>query len=228
VSLPPAIFRDQLSVLADAGARGISVSEYVDSRRAGRQLEPGTIVLTFDDAYRDFVDEAFPRLQAYGWRATVFVPVTPVDADRPWDCGDGHPRRLLTWQAIQALATAGIEFAAHSMTHRDLTRLAPETARDEIERSGRCLSERTGRPAAGFGPPLGRSTPALRRVMAQHYTWSAGATLARATEHSDLFDLPRIEMWYFRDIRRWRRYVEAGWTPYFELRRILRAARAWM
>jgi hypothetical protein len=44
-----------------------------------------------------------------------------------------------------------------------------------------------------------------------------------ADQHSDLFDLPRIEMWYFRNIERWRRYVSQGWTPYFALRRALRA-----
>lgn len=223
VSLKPDTFRDQLAVLSDAGARGITLSEYVTAHRANHALPRGSVVLTFDDAYRDFEEDVFPQLEAYGWRATVFVPILPVDDDRPWDCGDGHARPLMTWQAIGELASRGIEFAAHSMSHTDLTALDAADAREEIVASGERLYERTGRVAEGFAPPRGRLTPALRREISMHYGWCAGTRMNAADQHSDLFDLPRIEMWYFRNIERWRRYVSQGWTPYFALRRALRA-----
>lgn len=223
VSLGPGVFREQLGVLADAGARAVTVSEYVAAHRANRPLPARSVVLTFDDAYADFADEVFPRLERYGWTATVFVPVLPVEAGQPWDCGDGYPRRLMSWGTIGELASRGIEFAAHSMSHSDLTRLSAERARDEIVTSGARLYDRTGRVAEGFAPPLGRITPAIRREISRHYGWCAGTRMDRADARSDLFDLPRIEMWYFRNVRRWRRYVARGWTPYFAWRRALRA-----
>jgi peptidoglycan/xylan/chitin deacetylase (PgdA/CDA1 family) len=227
VSLPPAIFREQLAILADGGAQGVALSDYVAARRAGRPLPSGTTVLTFDDAYRDFGDIVFPLLEKYGWRATVFVPILPIDQGRPWDCGDGYPRPLLTWPVIDALAAAGVELAAHSMSHQDLTCLGPEATRAEIEGSGRRLRERTGRAVEGFAPPLGRTTPAIRREVARHFRWAAGTKMGRAREGSDPFDLPRIEMWYFRSARRLRRYARWGWTPYFAMRAAMRAARPW-
>jgi peptidoglycan/xylan/chitin deacetylase (PgdA/CDA1 family) len=225
VTLHPAVFREQLSVLADAGAQGITVSDYVASTRAGRTLAKGTVVLTFDDGYRDFADVAFPCLLSYGWRCSVFLPVAPIDAERPWDCGDGHARRLLTWPVIEELAALGVEFGAHSVTHADLTTLGPEAAFHEIEHSGRRIHERTGTAVRGFAPPFGRTSPMLRREVIRHYDWSVGTGMGRASDASDVYDLPRLEMWYFRTVRRWRRYVARGWTPYFEFRRALRALR---
>lgn len=223
VAIRPATFRDQMSALADAGATAISVTEYVESRTLGRAMSPGSVVLTFDDGYRDFLDTAFPVLQVRGWRCTVFLPVTPMDDGRPWHGGDGFPRPLLRWTDASELSRTGVEFGAHSMTHQDLTRLPLAAATDEIARSARHISERAGCSVEGFAPPFGRSTPAIREEVARHYRWSVGTRMDRACEASDIFDLPRIEMWYFRDIGRWRRYVANGWTPYFEARRALRA-----
>jgi peptidoglycan/xylan/chitin deacetylase (PgdA/CDA1 family) len=222
IALPTASFREQLAVLVDSGARGISVSDYVAARRDNRALAPGAVVLTFDDGYRDFADVVFPLLPD-GWRCTVFLPVAPIDGDRPSHFGDGYPRPLLTWRMVEDLAIRGVEFGAHSMTHRDLTRLTPEAAREEIALSGQRIRERAGCRVEGFAAPFGRATQALRDEMKRHYAWSVGTTMRRASERSDLFDLPRIEMWYFRDARRWRSYVSRGWTPYFALRQTVRS-----
>jgi peptidoglycan/xylan/chitin deacetylase (PgdA/CDA1 family) len=225
VSLSPATFRDQLAVLADHGGRAVTLSAYLAARDRGA-IEPGTIVLTFDDAYRDFVDAALPELDRLGWKATVFVPILPIDASRSWDCGDGYCRDMLDWQSIGTLARSGIEMAAHSMSHRDLTTIPFDRAIDEIAASRRHLEMRIGCPAEGFAPPFGRMTRRLGAVLPEHYAWSAGARMGRATHRSDRFDLPRIEMWYFRHIPRWRRYVAAGWTPYSAVRAALRAVGA--
>jgi peptidoglycan/xylan/chitin deacetylase (PgdA/CDA1 family) len=188
-------------------------------------LPSGTVVLTFDDAYRDFADHAMPELDRRGWRATVFVPVLPVDADRPWDCGDGHRRALLSWQTIAELAARGIEMGAHSMSHADLTRLPVEEAEREIVLSRDRVQMAIGGSVTGFAAPFGRITRTLRAGLPAHFVWSVSARMARAGLHSDLFDLPRIEMWYFRRLSRWRRYVARGWTPYFGLRATLRAVK---
>jgi hypothetical protein len=91
--------------------------------------------------------------------------------------------------------------------------------------SGARIRERTGHPVEGFAPPFGRITPALRNEVSKRYAWCVGTTMNRAGPTSNLFDLPRLEMWYFRDVRRWRRYVQRGWTPYFALRKAMRAVR---
>ncbi len=224
VSVTPETFEDQMAVLRDAGAVGMSVSDYV-AARTNHTVPEGAVVLTFDDGYRDFLDEAFSTLQAARWGCTVFLPVVPIDRAEPWDCGDSHRRELLTWRDVQDLSARNVEFGAHSMTHRDLTRMAPDIARAEIVDSGRRIADRTGRAVEGFAAPLGRITTDLLETVRKHYRWSVSTTLARASESADIFRLPRIEMWYFRNIPQWRKYVASGWTPYFAFRRAMRAVR---
>jgi hypothetical protein len=54
---------------------------------------------------------------------------------------------------------------------------------------------------------------------------SLGTTLQRATRRSDRFDLPRIEMHYFRDPLRWQRFLEGRGEWYFAARRALRGVK---
>ena len=211
-------------MLADAGATSVSVSDLVASRRAGVPLPPGAVALTFDDGYLDFAETAFPALDERGWRATVFLVSGLIDRGEPMATPHGS-RRLMTWPLVSELARAGVAFGAHSLSHPDLTALPLEEVRREVAALGRAIRERAGVDVEGFAPPFGRSTDAIRAEIARHYRWSVGTGMGRVDAASDVYDLPRIEMWYFRNLARWRRYVERGWTPYFGLRRALRALR---
>ena len=57
--------------LARRGLRGVSMAELLEAR--SRQCEAGLVGLTFDDGYDDFVRNALPVLQRYGFNATAFV-----------------------------------------------------------------------------------------------------------------------------------------------------------
>jgi hypothetical protein len=89
--------------------------------------------------------------------------------------------------------------------------------------------KRTGESPGGsvtsFAPPYGRSDRHLRREISNYYLCSVGTRLARAGPNADIFDLPRIEMWYFRDPTRWRHFVEGGASLYFAMHQVLRRTR---
>jgi peptidoglycan/xylan/chitin deacetylase (PgdA/CDA1 family) len=119
----------------------------------------------------------------------------------------------------------GVELGGHSLSHADLTRIDREVAVREIAGARTRLEERTGARVRGFAPPYGKSTPDLRDEIARHYQWSVGTRMQRAGATADLFDLPRVEMWVFRELGRWRSFVSRGWTPYFAMRAAVRAVR---
>ena len=222
--IPLAVFREQLCALAGCGFRGVSLSEYVAWRRGELKLHQPFTVLTFDDGYQDFATAVFPELQARGWNGTVFLPSSKVGQTSDWQ-GVRHCIRLIEWRTIAELAMSGVEFGAHGMTHTDLTRLPVDQANFEILNSKRTIEDHTAHRVVSFAPPYGRSNSSVRNQIARHYLAAAGTTLGRATSESDLFDLPRIEMWYFRDIKRWRYYVERGSSGYYSFRRLMRLAR---
>lgn len=62
---------------------------------AGRRLPRRAVLITFDDAYRDFMDIAWPILQAHQLAATVFVPTAYPD----------RPERSFWWDRLHRCCT---------------------------------------------------------------------------------------------------------------------------
>ena len=223
--MPPAYFRAQLAVLAELGYRTISAAAYAAWRRGEQSLAGSSVVLTFDDGCEDVVTGAVPAIAERGWGATVFLPAALIGTDGTHDVGGCRIGPFMSWRTSASLDRAGIELGAHGLTHTDLTRLAPDAARAEIHRSGDLIQDRTGRMVTTFAPPFGLSTPSLRREIATRYGCSVSTTLDRAGADADLYNLPRIDMHYFRRIDRWRDFVAQGTTFYFARRRVLRGIR---
>lgn len=83
----PEDFRNQVEYIAER-FRVVSAEEVVEALDSGSELSPNSVLLTFDDAYRDFAEIAWPVLRSRGLPAVVFVAT--AHADRPesrfwWD-----------------------------------------------------------------------------------------------------------------------------------------------
>ncbi len=85
-------------------------------------------MLTFDDAYADLAEAAFPVLERAGFRATVFVPTAHLGGSNAWEEPEAQGHRLLEPASVRTGACAGIEFGAHTRSHADLAAL--DRARD--------------------------------------------------------------------------------------------------
>ena len=104
----PALFAEHLAYLADHGFGVAPVGETVDALVSGRGLPDSTVCLTFDDAWDDVADVAWPLVKARGWTMTVFVATGEVDAGG---------RGVMTWDRMRALAAEGVTFGPHSVHH---------------------------------------------------------------------------------------------------------------
>ena len=80
--MPVDVFDAQLRFLA-RNYNVASLAEVVGRLRTGKPLDPGTVVLTVDDGYRDFAEFAYPLLRRYGMPATLYVIVGAIDG-RQW------------------------------------------------------------------------------------------------------------------------------------------------
>ncbi len=86
ISASPAAFAEQVEALGRRFSF-VSLQTVLDRIDGGSALPARSILLTFDDAYRDFADGAWPVLRALGIPAVLFVPT--AFPDRPlafwWD-----------------------------------------------------------------------------------------------------------------------------------------------
>jgi peptidoglycan/xylan/chitin deacetylase (PgdA/CDA1 family) len=221
LAIAPDTFQRQLDAIARRGLRAIALRELIAQWDAGRRDEQ-TIVLTFDDGYRNVADFAVPEIRSRGWSCTVFLATDLVGST--WNPDGTAARRIMSWQQAREVSAKGIEIGAHGVSHSDLTQIPENAAAREIEMSRTILEQRLGVPVMSFAAPFGRITNALRARVGQVYQCAVGTHMASVEWHHDRLHLPRIDMWYFRNISRWQAYLD-GSRVYFSLRQALRRAR---
>ena len=55
------------------------MKELGDALSGQTQLPAKTVILTFDDGYRDFYDNVFPLLKKYQYKATIYIIYNFID-----------------------------------------------------------------------------------------------------------------------------------------------------
>jgi len=224
-SIPPETFLAQIEILAACEYRTISLAAFKDWQAGKTQVPPQSVVITFDDGFADFADCAFQILKAHAFTATVFLPSGKMGGVEDWDGKDSLRRPLMSWSQVVGLAGENIEFGGHSVTHRDLTKLSAGELEREVLQCRDHIEQKLGYPPVCFAPPYGRANARERREIQNAFGISVGTRLDRADESCDRYDVPRIEMHYFRDLKRWRDYLKGRADWYLTMRRLVRGVR---
>lgn len=223
-SIPPAVFAMQMQVLADLGRKSLRLDEFI-AWHEGRIGKDDGVLITFDDAFEDFAQLAAPILKRHGFSALVFVPTRRLGSPEAWQGANDPPRPLMDWATVRSLADDGIEFGGHSRTHANLTKLSAADREEEIAGCAEDLSAQIGKPVEGFAAPYGRVSPEIVEAIGRHYRMAFGTRLAVPERGKDRFDIPRIDMHYFRDRGHWERLLD-GHRSYLRVRQALRAVRS--
>lgn len=117
------------------------------------------VVLTVDDAYRDFYQFALPVLAETSIPATVFVPTGYIGDYNRWDLGDGTPRRALMSERelFAAWETGLVDLGSHSVDHVRMSQLdSSEMRRQAVESKQRLEHMLGGEPLTMFAYPYGQ------------------------------------------------------------------------
>jgi peptidoglycan/xylan/chitin deacetylase (PgdA/CDA1 family) len=141
ISATPAAFAEQVESI---GRRFSFVGlDRVMAREAGGPpIPPHSILLTFDDAYRDFAENAWPILDRLGVPVVLFVPTGFPGGGVAfwWDrlyaalAGTSRTDSLETTAGRLPLATADDRVAAFRTLRAEVKRLPHATAMDEVDR----------------------------------------------------------------------------------------------
>jgi len=114
------------------------------------------VVLTFDDGFQDFEDNALPLLEKYGMNGTVFLVSDYLGKYNEWDIRIGdvaYP--LMSLDTIRKLHEKGVEFGSHTKSHPRLITLDPHSQEEEILGSKSALEAQLGFEIKTFCYPYG-------------------------------------------------------------------------
>ena len=151
----------------------------LEFHRRGKPIPRRAFVVTFDDAFDNVYQFAWPVLERLGVPATLFLATAYLDSPNPfpmdnWELAGSERVPSVCWRPLttdhcREMQSSGlIELAAHTHTHRDF-RGRPEAFAEDLRR---CLAELRkwfGMEDATFAFPygekkLGFSSPELVSV----------------------------------------------------------------
>ncbi len=223
LTVTPQKFERQIQWLAKHGYVGIKPCDWLAWCREGKDLPEKPVLLTFDDAYRDLTEHAFPVLKRYGFNATVFVVTQHLGKTNSWDQGSVRADLpLMTVEQVRYWANQGFEFGGHTRTHPDLTSVDNTRLTDEVEGGAQDLEHIVGKRAISFAYPHGLYNETVRqcaeKAFALAFTCDEG--LNCLTTHPHL--LQRTEVQPQDTLLDFGLRVRLGYDPLHDLRGRLR------
>lgn len=229
VSTGASVFRRQIKFLSEAGYSPVTLKtlgEYLGGRG---KLPPKPIALTFDDGFRNFYTTAFPVLSEHNFTATVFLIAGYCGKYNDWSGNSPHAARgkLMDWSEIGELAGNNIEFAAHSVTHPDLTRISADSAKLEIAESKTMIEDKTGREVTAFAYPYGAFDAIVKQMARENYATACATNLGKVKRGDDCFALKRLDAYYLSNESVFRAIVlKEKFDWYLSFRQTMRGVKA--
>jgi peptidoglycan/xylan/chitin deacetylase (PgdA/CDA1 family) len=214
VNTAPAIFRRQMEELAAQGFKSVSLARVLEWLRGGPPLENKSVVITFDDGFRDFLIHGFPVLQACAFTATMFLPTAFIGQQVRFF----KDHETLTWPEARDLRQAGITFGSHTVSHPQLVHLSDEEIERELRDSRTEIEQQLGEAITTFAYPYafpqGNRLFAKRfrdHLMTAGYACCVTTELGRVKRGDDPYRLKRLPVNSWDDEALLRAKVEGGY-----------------
>ncbi len=176
-------FKKQMEFLKKYKYKVIGLEELVEGIKQGKSFPRKSVVLTFDDGFRDNYDNAFPVLKQYQFPVTMFVVISFLEHSG-----------FLTWEQIKIMKEEGISIESHTMTHAYLPDFSKEEIVRELKESKRILEEKLGQPVLYLAYPIGGFNREIERLV-EEAGYKAAFTTNRGYDrfNKDVYALNRIK-----------------------------------
>ncbi len=213
-------FEAQLDVLADHEVLGLDAA--LDRLTEG-DASP-SVVLTFDDGFRDVYEHAWPRLRAAGLPFTLYLATGFIGGTMHWDGSTAKAAGpALNWSQLAEMAASGLmTLGAHTHDHVRPERLDI----DQLERCDAVLENRLGVRPRHFTYPWGVRVPRMEGELRHRYRSTSTGELGRNQPGCDLTALRRVPVRQTDPIEFFRAKLSGGLWPERTYARLVSLAKA--
>ena len=192
LTVDPAAFEAQMAYLVEHGYHTVTFSDLADHFDRGKPLPDQPVVLTFDDGWAEQYTTVYPILRRYGLSATFFPPTNWINGSR----------LTLTWEQIEEMSRAGMEFGSHTLNHHFLTTQSADEVRWQLGQSKAILEQHTHQPVIALAYPGGAWSPAVAALAPEAgYRVAVGITAGVKQRAAERFVLHRVSLGYGAPLR---------------------------
>ena len=201
---------DQLDWLKKEGATFLTLEQLHRHLTRGEEVPEKSVVLTFDDNYQGFYDNAYPILKARKIPSAMFVHTDKVgdkgDSDETMDTMANFPeydengkeikqkpkpkkRAHMDWDTLHLLEKEGlVTIGSHTLSHpQDMAKLPESEQEREMQQSKEILERELGHPVPYFAYPNGSGDATTFEIAGR-----VGYTMAFTTEQGAAEESPGI------------------------------------
>jgi peptidoglycan/xylan/chitin deacetylase (PgdA/CDA1 family) len=204
-TVSPTNFEKQLKFLRDNNWQVIPLTALVVLLQEQQEIPKKTVILTFDDAYIDFLENALPLLQKYQMPATLFVP-TGLVGERMKN-REGFELSVLSWDQLRQVAKHPlITIGSHTVTHPNLTEVTDvERIRFELQKSKEEIENTLGTVCSLCAYPKGKSNLLVQQETSAVYDSVVGTKDGRIIKGAiNKYDLYRRGVYRYTTLSRFK------------------------
>lgn len=224
ISITPTEFKAHMKYLKNNGYQTLSLIKFVKYISMSEKPQTKSVIITFDDGFKNNISEAFPILRNYGFTATIFLVTNHIGGVFSWDGHASIPQLpLLSWEEIEKMSASGIDFGAHSCNHPFLTRIPRGEQKKEILNSRMIIEERLNKPVTFFCHPYGDTNYQTQQVVREcgYVGAFGGLDYSLANSKNNLYNLKRVGTARFRSIQDFKAGLVGTYEWYIKMKRII-------
>lgn len=183
-----------------------------------------SVVITFDDGYRDTFETAFPILRALDLPFTLYLATESIETGSP--IGPTTGADPLSWRQVEAMTDqADVTIGAHTHTHRDLRGLDQSIVAHELETSDALIESRLGQRPRHFAYPWGYWSQTADALVASRYDSAVLGGGQPVSERSGFHRLNRVPIQLSDGVAGFHRKLVHGGRSEERIRRLLKGYR---
>jgi peptidoglycan/xylan/chitin deacetylase (PgdA/CDA1 family) len=159
--------------------------------RLQRGLSSPSVVLTFDDGFRDLYENAWPMLRERSLPFTLYLATAYVGGTMSWPGSTAQDRSAegVTWEQVREMVASGLcTIGNHTHNHVPPERLSE----DELDLCTAYVEELIGVTPEHFAYPWGRPAPPADPFLRARFRSAATGVVGRNLPGDDLLRLRRV------------------------------------
>lgn len=196
--VPKETFRKQMNYLKQNGYTTLTLDELYDFFINNKPVPNKSIVITFDDGYKDNFENAYPILKELGFNATIFVITSTVDNDKNY----------LTSKQLKELEANGIDIESHTVNHEQLDKLTYNEQVNTLKSSKEYIEKVLGEQKKYIAYPFGKwNHDTIKAVKDAGYSMVFTTESGWANKNQGIYELHRVYVSANHDMKEFERRI---------------------
>ncbi len=156
-NISSSLFRKHLEIIQSENFNVIGIDHLVKILREGKELPDKTVLITVDDAFKSFFNNAYPILKEFGFPFSIFVSTASISSKKNSD--------YMSWEMLKELSLNGGLILNHTVNHDSLLELNDGEIISQVLSASKEINLKIGNQPNILSYPYGESSIRVEKII---------------------------------------------------------------